>query len=665
MPKTEESDIVKDVKAQEKDERVNPTYTKDEEIYNRALQTKLETARDNRDQSHREFDNLDIVSYCDANEKGANTELEPVKNRGETQYQSGTLRTKMMAFLNQFLRLNLEPDIVAYNNKNIAVSALGDAMEDVIYKTEELDTGDEEEKRMLRQYELLKQGTVFVEDIWIDVWDKVKEITGGFWGNKKEAKWTTVVKKALGRPRRRIIPFLSVYLGSMREYFLENQPYTFLVEDEGYKKMEAIFGAKDEEGKDLWDMWKYVPRTRVSMTSGIDMTSGSWSLLGAEDAKETVQKIVYQCKQDNEIQIILNGIPMLPMGYPLTAVSPDGEYTFVQQNLEPIKHNFALGKSFIFNNKNIVAVLDMMMKLAVLKTKKSFLPPLLNKSDRLITRDIMMPGQITRGIMPGDLVPVSEHDVTGVTSSEFNMIAEIKRGIDEKTVSPTMTGSRESGANVTATQIVELSKQAEVMMGLLELSASGLEKKLAKKRLGIILAKWFDPIDDVVDTVRNVLKKKYRVVSRIANIKNVGKGLKVIAPTDRKYSNKQIGALEENMSKATSTGMPVRITLINPEEIKQMELTWVITVRPREKKSSDYSKLLFRGMVQDAMAMGLQLNPELLPMRFAEVWEEDPKMFIPAQPMQEQQQQGVPQGGGRVEAPKVKPKENPQGGSKL
>lgn len=636
-------------------ESERPKFTEEQEEYLGVLQARLEKARDNRDSIHREFDGLDAVSFYDANERGANTEIDPVKNKGETPYQSGTLRTKMMAFLSQFIRLNLEPDIEAYDNRNVAVTALGNAMEDVIDKTEEIDIGEEDEKRMLRQYELLKHGTVFVEDIWMDVWEKTKEMISGLMGNK-DAKWKTEVKRALGHPRRKILPFLSVYLGSMREYILEDQPYAFIVEDKGWKEMEAIFGAKDKNGKDIWDMWQYVPKKKVSMTDGVDMASTEWSLIGDEDQENTVQKIVYQDKPNNEIQIILNGIPMLPMGYPLTEVSPDGEYTFVQQNLEPIRHNFALGKSFIFNNKNIVAVLDMMLRLAVLKTKQSFKPPMLNQGDALISGDIMMPGKITRGVMPGDLVPVNEHLVTGVTNSEFNMIAELKKGIDEKTVSPTATGSMERGGDVTATQINEMQKQAQVMMGLLELSATLLEKKLAKKRLSIILAKWFDPIDEVVDVARDVLKNKYRVVSSVKNMDNVGKGLKVVAPSDQKYSKEQVKKLEDNMSK--SSGMPVRITLINPQELKQMLLTWIVNVRPREKRSSDYSKLLFRGMAADAMALGLQMNPELLPMRFAEVWDEDPKMFAPAP----QQQDVAPPQGGRVEAPSVKPKPNaPQG----
>ncbi len=94
------------------------------------------------------------------------------------------------------------------------------------------------------------------------------------------------------------------------------------------------------------------------------MSVNAWRFLdGSKEGQ--VERIRYQDKPNNELQIILNGVLMLPVGYPLTAISSDGEYTFIQQNLEPIRHDFAYGKSFIFKNKNLVAVVDEMMKLGV------------------------------------------------------------------------------------------------------------------------------------------------------------------------------------------------------------------------------------------------------------------------------------------------------------
>jgi hypothetical protein len=663
MFKEAKSQVLKDVKDEE-EAVLTPDYTEEERKYLNELQSRLEKTAETRNQNHKEFDNLDYLSYYNANEAGANTEIEPTKNKGERQFQSGTLRTKLFAFLSSYVRLHLMPSITAFNQHEVLVNGLGNALETIIEKTEHLEPEKPKEKRLLRQYELLKQGTVFVEDIWQDRWEKVKEMVKEFTGKRKGTKWNTKVKKALGGPRRRILSFLAVYLGNLREYFIENQPFVFTAEVIDRKEAEQIFGGKDEKGEDIWEMWKYVAKSKGEFKgdSKSAIAYNHWRLTD-EIGKNEVEKIVYQSKPDNEIQILLNGIPMLPIGYPLTEISPDGEYTIVQQNLEPIRHDFALGKSFIFRHKNLMAVLDEMMRLAVMKSKKSFLPPRLNLSNRVVSKDMFMPGNITKWSGgANDFPPIDEKETEGVTASEFNMIAETKRFIDENTVSPTTTGSKEQGSNVTATQIVEVQKQARVMMGLSELAASLLEQKLASKRLNIIVAKWFDPIDKAVSTAQKGLKDRFRVVSMIKSISGIGRGLQMVISSENKYQAEQIRVYEDKIEK--KLGMPVRITLLNPEELRSGKYTFKIEVHPKEEKTSDYSKIMFDEMVARAMnigqMIGLMPNPAYISTRFAEVWDEDPgKLWVPAK--QEQlNQMPEEETNKNVKRPQVQPQAREQ-----
>lgn len=661
MPKEPKSQISQDIKDREKNS-LKPDYTDEEEKYLNELQSRLDTTAIIRNANHEEFDNLDYYSYYKANEKGANTTIEPVKNKGEQQFQSGTLRNKMFAFLSSYRRLNLKPNITGFTQHEVMINGLGGALETIIEKTEYLEPAKPKEARLLRQYELLKQGTVFVEDIWHDRWEKIKEVIGKFTGKKSDISWKTRVRKALGGPRRRILSFLSVYLGNYKEYFIENQPFIFIVDELDKKQAEQIFGGKDEKGNDKWEMWKYVKSSKGSFKGKSEeaMVHNAWRLNSdLDDGK--IERIVYQSKPDNEMQILLSGVPMLPMGFPLTEISPDGEYTIVQQNLEPIRHDFALGKSFIFQNKNLVAVLDEMMKMAVMKTKKSFIPPRLNLSNRVVSRGMFMPGSITKWSgTANDFPPIDEKEAQGVTASEFNMISETKRFIDERTVSPTTTGMKEQGGNVTATQIVELRKQAQMMMGLSELAASLLEQKLAVKRLNIILAKWFDPIDKAVSAAQQGIKERYRVVSLIKNISGVGRGLQMVIPTKNSYTSKQLKDYEDKVE--DRVGMPVRITFLSPEEIKSGKFTFKVEVYPKEESTSDYSKMMFDEMIGRAMNIGQMIgmmpNPAYVASRFAEVWDEDPtKLWVPAK---SEQLENVPEQetNRNVKRPQVQAKTN-------
>ena len=592
-----------------------PEYTDKEKTYISNLQKRLESAKLAREQQFEEFDNLTLTQYYQANENAANTVLKPKKNKQDVVYQSGTLRTKMMSFVSTFQGLNLSPDISAFDKNERPINVLGNAMEDVISKTEELE-GDEEQK-MLRQYELLKQGTVFLEELWEQKWKVNKKISKGFFGMIKGVIWKTKRVLGIGQPRRRLLSLLSVYLGDIRIYDHEEQPYIFTVKIMNRIEAEQIYGS--------WERWQYVSENKQSFTGTVSeaMAANAWRLTG-DVRKGQVEVIKYQDKPNNEFQIILNGVPMLPLGYPFPW--KHGEYSIVQQNLEPIRFDFAYGKSFIFKNKNLVVILDEMMKLAVLKTQKSYAPPYLNLSGKVVSKTVFMPGKITRGIDANTLVPVSDKEVQGVTASEAGMVQEIIKTIDTNTASQTFTGSREKG-QVTATQIVELQRQARIMMGILILAATLLEKKLSVKRLMILLENWFNPIDEVVNDARGILRKRYRIVSRMRTIEEAGPGVRMVVPTEAIPTSEQLMEIENKM--AGEVGMPVRILVLSPSEIQSAKLTWVTTINPKEKRSSEMSKLMFGAEARDALELGLRLNPDWLEDRFAEVWEEDSsKMFM-------------------------------------
>jgi len=592
-----------------------PNYTPEEIEYLGNLQKRLEQTKNLREQPHPEFDDMTYTQYWQKNEDLANIKIKPKINKQDIQFQTGTLRTKLFAFLSSLLGLNLSGDISAYDKNDMKIGALGNAMEDIIDKTDELD--NDEEKKMLRQYEMLKQGDAFVEEIWDDKWIIEKQPVANYTGKFRGVKIIKKEVKKIGRPVRNIISGLSVYLGDLTKYEISDQPYLFTVQTKRYDEAEQIYGR--------FENWKYVSKSLKTFSGDSDkaMSQNAWRLL--DTGEGLVEIIKYQDKENNEYQIIMNGIPLLPLGFPF----PWGweGYNLTQQHARPIRHNFAYGKSFTFENKNPVQLLDEMMRLALLKTQKSFLPPYLNLSGRVISSNVLMPGKITMGLQANSLVPINDKETQGVTNAEFNMIQELLRTIDSQTASQTFTGMREEGGNVTATQIVELQRQARIMLGITILSASLLEKKLIDLRLMNILKNWFNPLDKEVDEARQALKERYRITSRARTIEGEGTGLRFVVPTEQLPTPEQIMANEEQLK--TQMGIPVRIIALNPKEIEEMKLTWVTTVNPREKKSSELSKLMFRAEMQDAQLLGLRINPSYVEERFAQTWDEDPsKMFL-------------------------------------
>lgn len=593
-----------------------PKYSDKERDYLGRFQIKLESSKTAYNEPRPEFDNMTVSQYYLENERIANTMLKPKKNRSDIVYQSGTLEDKMMSLLSSIQGLNLTADISAFDTKNLKVNALGNAIEDIIEKTEEVEK--DKEKKMLRQYELLKQGTYYAEEIWEHKWLTKKTITQPFSGKIESAKWSTPRRKRdkMGQAKRNFIPITGVYLGDWSQYFIENQPFIFTVQEISYEAAKALYGD--------WERWEMVSREKREFSGdGKDaMASNAWRL--SDIGKGRVEIIRYQDKPNLEYQIILNGVPMLPMGYPF----PWGydEYNISQQNLRPFRQDFAIGKSFIFKNKNIARLLDEMIRLALLKTQKSFMPAYNNNTGRVITSRALMPGKINMGLGVNPLTPMSEKEAQGVTNSEFAMIQDLSQQLDRKTVSQTFGGQKEAGGKVTATQIVELQRQARIMMGIVILSVSWMEEKLTALRLMNILQNWFSPIDQVVDEARQVLRNKYRITTQ-ERATDKGMGLRITLPTDELPTKENLRATEESIGKRV--GRPVRIVALKPDEIKESKYTWMVRVNPKERKSSELNKLVFQEMVIGAMNMGLQWNPEWLQQQYADMWEGDVnKMFM-------------------------------------
>lgn len=266
-----------------------------------------------------------------------------------------------------------------------------------------------------------------------------------------------------------------------------------------------------------------------------------------------------------------------------------------------------------------------------------------------------MPGKINHGLAPNSLPPI-EGENLGVNQAEMSMLEWIQASIDNETTSPTFQGQQTKGST-TATEIVELQRQAKQMLGLIIFSVSMLEWKLEWLRLQNLIANWFNPQDTVVDAMRSEVQNKYREVSVKRPIEGEGMGTRMTIPTDQGIpSPYAIQQAEDIYSK--EQGQPVRLIFIDPEVVKSSKLCWMIVVTPREKRSSETQKLMFRAEMQDAAMFGPLLNIQYLGERFASVWQEDPnKLFkSPEQVQMEQQQQmqTEAQGGGAPVSPKQK-----------
>lgn len=602
-------------------------YGEDQKAYLTHLQKRLESAYRVKNTIHPEWNNENYYTIYEKNQKIANTNhLEKKKNEDDVVISSGTIEAKLDALLSHVNNLNLSPEVEVYDKDKNSIVALAKALEDIMVDSAcnepgSDDSGDEE-KRLARQRELLIQGTVFVQEEWLRLWEQKKVLKSAFDGKFASGEWDKKLVKTFEGPSRTMLYAPNVFLGDITQFYMENQPYIFIVIQTGHENVKSRYGQ--------FENFKYVQKGAIKPIASATQTDppktifdNKWRLTELKADQDEI--IIYQDQPNDEFQILINGVLMLPIGYPLSAVAPRGKYNVAKQVFRIIHDKFAYGKGFVSSGsvQQISNLIDEMLRLFVLKTRKSIMPAYVNTSGRVIDRKVLSPGRISMGIDPGSLQPIAGNEVQGVTAGEANFLTMMKDMIDKSTVSEQF-GGQPGKSGTTATEVMTLQQQAQLTLGLTVAACALLEKKLGYLRLYNILQNWFEPIGETVQGLGDARKliKEYRRTTRQGTIEGAGPGERSVYLTDQPVPKPEV-IREMELSDERSRGIPVRKTFINPVELSQAKLLFYVTVVPKEKESSTFYKSLFREELNDIIALiklGSKPNLDGLEEEFARVW---------------------------------------------
>lgn len=584
-------------------------YTPEEVDYRgKKLIPRLDYAFQKRNKEYTEFNDMSYSKWYETNAKAANSYIEPRKNEEDVRIVTGTTEEKASTLLSSLLNYNLAPDIVAFDKDDLEVAELGEVMEDMVKKSRKIETPDYEAKRILIYKELLDQGTVFVEDTFVEMKVLKKQMKKMNWAEGvkiSEIDWDKRQEVINRFCATNLISGLNVYLGSMKEFYIDNQPYLFTRRTLTRGEAEAMYGS--------WERWKHVPYRIARLADDLDtrMAYNDWSL--EEITSEIVEEIKYQDPWTNEYMIVLNGVMMLPVGFPLSALTGKSQYTIAKGDLFPIGVNFAYSKAIPAKLKVDQQIYDEMLKMVILKTRQSFKPPMANNTGKTLSSRILYPGKFTPDIDGNKLKPIIE--ANGVTQSEFAAIQFIKEIIDGKSIAPIMEGQQPQG-DPTARQVVEQKQQSLLKLGVAILGVINLEKRMCKLRLLNIIEHWTKPIDRRVDGVKQELVDVYRTLTVDSEFENSQRGKRIIRMIPNEPPEDEQVMAEEDILEM-SRGVPHRIVHLNPEQLRNMELMWHMEITPEEKDTSELRKALFGDNLREAIEFfGPSVNLEY----FKEMW---------------------------------------------
>lgn len=608
-------------------------YSAVERAFRSELIYNLQLARDQRDRYHPELDNMTYVEYYESNRRKDLSFIPPKKNKQDVRIVTGLTREKDTTLLNALLAMDLEPDITAFDSEDMVVNELGDNMSDMVQKSREIEDWDKKRSTIYR--ELITQGDVFVQELWTEDFRNVplSEVT---WDPTKDGVSDYSMRERLQKvfegAEVRMVNGKKVYLGNIRTQFVEDQHLVAVLNVYPRDVAKARYGQ--------WERWKNVPRTIDTMTTFYDdgTTYKDWNLVSLTDADRVAEIMVYW-KEKNRFMILLNGVMMLPIDYPLTAISPSGEIPIAQGKLEPIS-DFAYSKSQPSKTKVDQEVLDEITKLMIEKTRQSFKPPMGNRGKKVYSQNIFLAGKITSDIQEGELFPILKDISMGVTAPEFQFYKTIKESIDEKTTDPTMAGDQ-GDENITATQTIELKNKQMMSLGLSLDGIVNLERRMTWNRIQTILCYWTKEIEPSVDNVKQGIWDGHRSFAVSTTVDDGQTGTKIFRMSKKDYPTVEDHQQEEDkLSK--DHGQPTRIVYLNPQMLREIKYKWFIVVKPRPKSNDKLTQLMFIQNLQQAIGLfGPQsINQEYAKQRYAIIIGEDYSKLFTKMSIQQMLQTG-------------------------
>lgn len=604
----------------EAQKKIEPVDYSPEELQERSrLITLMSKARDMRESPHAEFDDMTYTQYYDSNKRADMSYIPPKKNKYDKRIVTGYTREKDNTLLSALLSYNFQPDITVYDDTEMVFPELGNHMEDMVKKSRELEQW--EKIRPLIYRELIAQGDVFVEEIWQTY--TIPDISNsGNWkpGQPiKDAKFEAKIKPTrIERAAVKLHQGKNCYVGNFFEDDDKKQDIKFTYELLPRGVAEAIYGN--------WDRWDNVPyevdNTLILANMGI--TYFDWNLTRTN--KDYVGILKIQEKFKNKYMLMLNGVMMLPCGFPLSEISPDGESTLKHQVLEGIV-GCAYGKGQPAKTKVDQAVHDEFLRLMILREEQAGAPPMGYSGKRVLNPNIYSAGKITNNIKEKQLFPILPQS-TGLQTADFSMYQLIKTMMDEKTLNATFSGQEQPGE--TATQIMQDKQQQLLKLGLNFDAINSLEKELVWARVGNMIMNYSKPQGKKANEEEQTIEDVYKQFSMETTLPSGQSGVKIF-----KFTNKPFPAVRDQQKEEDQLGdhygKPVSLVYFNgPNFMKLLKYRWIVNIIPTQANSDQVERQMFVENLQQAQTIfGPQsINYDYAKERYAIYIKEDPSKFF-------------------------------------
>lgn len=589
----------------------------------------LSMMADVKTQAFEELDGMNASQYYESNRKKDLTYIPPKKNKNDNRYSSGVTREKGSTLLSTMLNLNAEPDVTAFDQTDMVVADAGNDMGDLVKKTRQVELWDRQRPIVYR--EMIAQGDVFLEDTFIEEFQP-QSFEALEFNPMVDEPSEYEVEERLRRVNRmckiRMHKQPNVLVLDPTIEYIDNQDVVALSRIISRQHAYSLYGQ--------WKRWKFVPyepqnikgQQTINDVVSVQGIYTPWTIFQT-DAMTVSELKVFNIRT-NRYQIYLNGIPMLPWNYQLTRIRPSGQHPLMQGKLEPIS-GFWLSKGVPAKTKIEDEVLSELTRLMIDGVRQSRKPPLGTQNKKTYSSNIFNPGTVTTGIKEGTFHQLIPAQSLGVNAAEFSFYNLIREAINEKTTNEVYSGEGQGGVD-TLGQAEIMQEQQLMKLGSALDAVTNLERSMAWARIETIIFNLMNPTFSTEEFDENdvkSLKNFYQQLSVETTVEDGKNGVKLFKFTDERFPsiNDQVREEEEMSEKQ---GRPVRISYINPLQLRKARYKYHITINPTPKNSDKLSVVMFVNNIKTAAELfGMQsMNVEYLKQRYATMINEDySKMF--------------------------------------
>ncbi len=577
-----------EAREEEKKKQKMPVYTAKELKSMEFHFDRMNKARNIRQQQRAEFDDMDFDTDYEQNQRASYSYLRRKRNDDEVRVNTGTTEKKIEIIVNELLGMNFESEVLAFDEMDREYTELGDGFTEIIKRTKEQENYDDLRKEIY--LEMVTQRIIYLEEIFEEDY--------------------RIGRKKIGRVKRILNDGRQIYPGDFNLPARDFDFQPFIVK---YERMQIDQAKRLYGGLPTWDF--------VQSGSPSNSWYGGFYSYRMNPLKDMeVEVLKYMSALDNEYQIYINSVPMFPFGSRLPW-GYDG-YNISAVVVKPVSRTLLPGKSLVSSSKFLQALSDESIRLLIRKWRQALEPPIGVLAKKIYSKDIWSPGAQTIGVSKDNFSRLIDHD--GVTQSEFAMMDFIQRKTEEF-IGRSDLQQGIQGKRMTATQTIELQKQAIKNLGLIVLSAMSAEKLPDMKRIMNILENYTKPISKNVDKKTGEILEEFRQFTiEDSTFPNGKSGRKIIGFTSKSMTEKEEKDLVEFEDHQEVLGNPIRIKKIDKNAIKSVNIEWFISVISKDKDSSALEKVLFSDMFQGAVAVaqatGEKLNAGKLTSEFERRW---------------------------------------------